>query len=127
MILEQTSIRPCEVPQDSLLRRYVDGVGFADCYVTEVPRAVSQGEFVEAFYTSSLFKIERTLLTYLASRPAGDAEAQQLAAGTARAFSAWSVQEQSATELLLADFTSMIDKLTAPDQDYAVTRPHHAL
>jgi hypothetical protein len=36
------SIHPCEVPLNSLLRAYKDGAGFADCYVTEVPGAVTQ-------------------------------------------------------------------------------------
>lgn len=99
------SIQPCEVPQASLLRRYKDGDGFADCYVTEVPGAVSQAAFIEAFYTSALFKVERTLLSYLASRPASNADATQLAAGRAAKFSAWRVEGQTASELLLADVT----------------------
>jgi hypothetical protein len=97
--------QPCEVPRNSQLRTYKDGAGFADCYVTEVPGAVTQGAFIEAFYTAPLFKIERTLLQYLASRPATDADAKQLAGGKATKFSAWRVEKQSPSELLLADFT----------------------
>ena len=99
------SVRACAVPPHTLLHRYQDGNGFADCYVTELPGAVSQAQFIEAFYTSGFFKIERSLLTHLASRPASDADARQLAAGTARRFSAWTVEAQSDAELLLADFT----------------------
>ncbi len=99
------SIDPCEVPPGSLLRIYKDGTGFADCYVAEVPGAVTQEAFIEAFYTSPLFKIERTMLRYIASRPATDADARQLAIGKATTFSAWRVEGQSASELLLADFT----------------------
>jgi hypothetical protein len=100
-----SAIHPCEVPASSLLGAYKDGTGYADCYVTEVPRLVTQEEFIEAFYTSPLFKIERTILKYLASRPASDAEAKALAAGTSTRFSAWQVEGQSASELLLADFS----------------------
>jgi hypothetical protein len=99
------SIQPCEVPPNSLLRGYKDSTGFADCCVTEVPGAVTQQAFIEAFYTSPLFKIERTMLRYIASRPATDADAMQLAIGKATTFSAWRVEGQSASELLLADFT----------------------
>lgn len=99
------SIQPCEVPPNSLLRTYKDSTGFADCYVAEVSGAVTQAAFIEAFYTSPLFKIERTLLQYLVSRPATDADAMQLASGRASRFSAWRVEGQSASELLLADFT----------------------
>jgi hypothetical protein len=99
------SIQACEIPQYSLLRKYKDGIGFADCYVTEVAGTVSQAAFIEAFYTSSLFKLERTLLRLFASKPATDADARLLAAGGASGFSAWRVEGQSSSELLLADFT----------------------
>jgi hypothetical protein len=90
---------------NSLLRRYQDGAGFADCYVAEVPGSITQQDFIEAFYTSPLFKVERTLLKFLASRPATDADARRLAEGKATAFSAWRIEGQSASELLLADAT----------------------
>lgn len=99
------AVRPCPVPQDSLLHAYQDGAGFAHCYVAKVPGAVSQAAFIEAFYTSGLFKVERTLLQHLAARPATDADARRLAQGEAQHFSAWQVEGQSDCELLLADFT----------------------
>lgn len=100
-----TDIQQCDVPQGSLLRKYKDGPGFADCYVTEVPGTVSQAAFVEAFYTSALFTVERNVLKHLASKHASDADARQLAAGMVGEFSAWKVEHQSPSELLLADFT----------------------
>ena len=99
------NVQPCEVPTPSFLRKYKDGLGYADCCVTQVPCAVTQAAFIEAFYTSPLFKIERTLLQVLASKPATDADAKALAGGTANRFSAWRVEAQSSSELLLADFT----------------------
>lgn len=115
-------IYPCEVPSSSLLRAYKDGAGFADCYVTELRGEVTQEAFIEAFYTSPLFKVERTLLQYLASKPATDADAKQLARGTVTKFSAWRVERQSPSELLLADFTGrtrswlMAEPVEASDQ-----------
>jgi hypothetical protein len=100
-----SSVQPCDIPLNSTLRKYKDGVGYADCYVTDVPGIVSQAAFIEAFYTSTLFKLERTMLRYLASKPATDADAQQLAAGMVSQFSAWRVETQSLSELMLADFT----------------------
>ena len=98
-------VQPCDVPLASALRKYKDGSGFADCYVAEVPGIISQQAFIEAFYTSPLFKIERTLLKVFAARPATDANARQLAAGNTVQFSAWTVESQSSSELLLADLT----------------------
>jgi hypothetical protein len=88
-----------------MLRSYKDGAGFADCYVIEVPGVITQAAFIEALYTSPLFKVERTILKYLASKPATDADVRALAAGKVSKFSAWRVEKQSSTELLLADFT----------------------
>ena len=98
-------VLPCAVPAHSFLRKYHDGVGFADCYCVEVGSHVTQAEFIAAFYTSPLFKLERTLLKLLASRPASDADAALLANGQVLVFSAWKVEAQTASELLLADFT----------------------
>jgi len=83
------AVRPCPVPQDSLLHAYQDRDGFADCYVAGMPGAVSQAAFIEAVYTSGLFKVERTLLQHLAARPATDADARLLAKGQAQQCSAW--------------------------------------
>lgn len=99
------AIHSCEVPAHSLLHRYKIGTGYADCYATEVPGAISQAAFIEAFYTSPLFKVERALLKLFAGKPATDADVRQLALGNASTFSAWSVEDQTRTELLLADFS----------------------
>lgn len=100
-----TAVQSGEVPKHSLLGRYREAGAYADCYVVEVPRTVSQQQFIEAFYTSPLFKVERTLLKVFASKPASDADARALAAGQVQTFSAWRVEAQSDAELLLADVT----------------------
>ena len=98
-------IQPCEVPPHSFLNRYKIGDGYADCYVTEVPGAIAQAAFIEAFYTSPLFKIERALLKIFAGKSATDADVRQLALGNAETFSAWNVEDQTRSELLLADMS----------------------
>lgn len=115
------SVLPCEIPPNSSLRKYEDGGGFADCYVTDVLGTVSQAAFIEAFYASPLFKVERTMLRYLTSKPATDADAHQLALGLVSKFSAWRVETQSSSELLLTDITGrtrswlMALPITAPE------------
>lgn len=95
-------IRKSSVPSDSLLGRYAASGAYADCYVTEVPGPVSQARFVEAFYTTPLFRIERWLLRLLLSRPSTDLQAQELATGQRTTFAAWSVESRTASELVLA-------------------------
>jgi Trk-type K+ transport system membrane component len=95
-------IRVSEVPQDSLLGRYVASGAYADSYVTELPATVSHAQFVEAFYTTALFKLERVLLGVLLSRPSTDAQAKQLAEGQLASFAAWSVEARAENQLVLA-------------------------
>jgi hypothetical protein len=91
------------LPADALLHPYRTGGGFADCYVTEISRAVSHAEFVEAFYTTRLFKLERFLLHLFLSRASTDSQAARLASGELDAFAAWSVEKRTPDQLLLSD------------------------
>src|SRR5205823_938521 len=83
-------IRSCQLPSEALLNRYLASGAYADCYVTEVARRVSHAEFVEAFYTTAVFKLERLILHAFVSRPSTDAQAGQLARGELSSFAAWS-------------------------------------
>ena len=94
-------VRSSDVPVDSLLSRCVTSGAYADCYVTEVPGSVSHAQFVEAFYTTALFKLERLLLAFLAS-PSTDTQAKQLAEGQRASFAAWSVEARTHDQLLLS-------------------------
>lgn len=98
------SIHPCELPNGALLSKYQNGGAYADCYVTETEQHVSQAEYVNAFYTTPLFKLERLLLAWLVSKPSTDAQASQLASGTLDSFAAWSVEERCEDQLLMCDF-----------------------
>ena len=100
-----TSATRCELPKTSFLRKYEEGPGYTDCYAIDVACPVSQAAFVEAFYTTWLFKIERAILGWVVRRPSTDLDAKRLAAGSATSFAAWRVEERSAEQLLLADFT----------------------
>lgn len=97
------AIRPCRLPPDALLNRYVAGGAYVDCYVAEVGRPVSCAEYVEAFYTTTVFKLERSILRTFLSRPSTDAEARQLARGERDAFAAWTVEGRTPDQLLMAD------------------------
>lgn len=98
------AIAKCEVPQGALLREYLRGGAYADCYVTEISRPVTHAEYVAAFYMTPLFKLERLILAQLVNRPSTDADARALATGTLATFAAWSVESRADNQLLLCDF-----------------------
>jgi len=100
-----TSISPCQLPTTALLRRYGGEQAYSDCFVTEVNRTVALAPYVEAFYTTALFKVERFLLRWFASLPSTDLDASQLAEGSTQAFSAWRVEDRTTDQLLLSDVT----------------------
>lgn len=66
--------------------------------------AVSHAAFVEAFYTTALFKLERAILAAFAARSSTDAEARRLGEGRVESFAAWRVEGRAPDQLLLADF-----------------------
>lgn len=102
--MRNRSIHRLELPAHALLRRYLRDGHYADCYVVEVPVAVSQAEFVEAFYTTPLFKLERAILAAAVRKPSTDDDARALARGEREAFAAWTVEARGDTQLLLTDF-----------------------
>ncbi|HEY8241757.1 MAG TPA: hypothetical protein VIH35_09935 [Kiritimatiellia bacterium] len=99
------TIHRCELPAGAFLQTYVDSGAYADCYVTDIAPPVTQAAFVEAFYTTRVFKLERLILRLFVSRPSTDAQARELANGTLDTFAAWSVERRAPDQLLLSDFT----------------------
>lgn len=98
------TVRTCDLPADAFLRRYVLDGSYTDCYVTEVPGHIPLGQYVEAFYTTSLFRAERTILS-LAGHSSTDADAAEVAGGTSARFAAWRVEDRDEGQLLMCDVT----------------------
>lgn len=91
------------LPDDALLRAYAKDGHYTDCFATDLPVGVSQARYVEAFYTTALFRLERWILSWAVARPSTDAEARQLAAGARDAFAAWRVEDRRDDQLLMRD------------------------
>jgi len=112
------------LPQEALTQRFRASGTYTDCYVTELARTVSHTEFVEAFYTTALFRLERWILRICVARPSTDAEARALARGERESFAAWSVEERAPNQVLLRDFTGRTCSwlMVAAIEDSAGTR-----
>ena len=100
----ERSIQKHALPPDALLRKYVHEGAYTDCFATQVHRQVSLAEYVEAFYTTGVFKLERWILAWSVGKPSSDADARGLALGELGAFSAWSVEGRESDQLLMCDF-----------------------
>lgn len=97
-------IRAQALPAHALLTPYAQDGGYADCFVVEVPGRVTHAQYVEAFYTTWLFKLERLVLTLLVFKPSSDPEARDLAQGKREKFAAWSVEARAPEQLLVCDY-----------------------
>lgn len=97
-----TTIRVACLPDGALLHKYAKPQAYTDCYSVTVPRPTSLTEFVEAFYTTPLFKLERLLLSVVLGFHSTDAEALELAKGNTEHFSAWTVEARKNNQILLA-------------------------
>ncbi|MDR7270878.1 hypothetical protein J2X20_003536 [Pelomonas saccharophila] len=89
------------LPPASLLGQLAEQRGaFADAYTLRFPRAVTLAEFVEAFYTTRLFKAERALISLL-GKPSSDAMARAVARGEGERLAVWTIEARKPDELLM--------------------------
>ena len=95
-------LRP--LPEHSLLFAYHTRGDYTDCFTVDVAGAVSQQQFVAAFYTSRLFKVERFILKWLVAKRSTDREVGLLASGAIDSFAAWTVEGRKPHQLLLCDY-----------------------
>jgi hypothetical protein len=118
------SVRACTLPEKALLQKYnvesekKASAGYADCYSIVANRAVSLSDLVFAFYTTPLFKIERTILQHAVAKPSNDDQARQLADGEGDTFSAWTVEDRAEDQILLRDYLGRTRSwlMVAPDR-----------
>lgn len=92
------------IPENTFLDHYSVNGAYVDCYSTEINEPVTFPEYIFAFYTTSLFKLERFILKLSVSRPSTDMQARQLANGEIEKFAAWHAENRSENEILMCDF-----------------------
>ena len=102
--LQMFPIKKCPAPENTFLERYLIDGNYVDCYTTTIDKQVSFSEFIFAFYTTPLFKLERLILKFTVSKPSTDIQARQLANGNIEKFAAWTVESRSENEILMCDF-----------------------
>lgn len=100
------SIEKCSTPENTFLKNYLMNGNYVDCYTTTVDKQVSFSEFVFAFYTTWLFKVEAFILTYTVRKPSSDVEAKQLSKAEIDKFAAWTVEDRNENQILMCDFVS---------------------
>lgn len=94
-----------ELPSNALSAIYKTQGAFVDCYYCEIVRDVSLDEYIQAFYTTPLFKLERSLLSLATFKRASDHDALALSLGKSDRYSIWTVEGREANQIMMRDFT----------------------
>mgnify|MGYP000064086267 FL=1 len=94
-----------ELPSNALSATYKTQGAFVDCYYSEVAKDISLDEYIQAFYTTPLFKLERSLLSLATFKRASDHDALALSLGKSDRYSIWTVEGREANQILMRDFT----------------------
>ena len=98
-------VQGCAVPADGLLQTYVgQGATYTDCFEVMAPCAVTLPDFITAFYTTWLFRLERFVLSQVLRRRFTDDDVHALAQGADR-FAAWRVELRDDTQILLCELS----------------------
>lgn len=99
-----TLVIKTNLPQGALHAKYLASDGYhTDCFETEVEGDISLAQFIEAFYTGRLFKLERLILRYTIRRPSTDTQAREIAQGLITQFAAWDLEDRTETQAILVD------------------------
>ena len=97
-------IKPHTLPTNSLLQPYANREGcYTDCYATDLPADIPLPDYITAFYTTPLFKLERFILKIAVRRPSTDQDVIALANTETTRFAAWDVEGRTDSQLLMCD------------------------
>ncbi|MEM6939153.1 MAG: hypothetical protein AAF943_03575 [Pseudomonadota bacterium] len=115
--------RAVPVPRDAQLSRYVAQEGcYTDCYEVMHPLQTDLPRFITAFYTTWLFRLERSVLAALLRHRITDAQVAALADGSTQ-FAAWEVEARDQGQILLRDISDQTRSwLAVAPKEGGVTR-----
>jgi len=108
---------PSPIQDATFLGSYAKTGAFTDCYATTVGGSIGLPEFIESFYTTPLFKVERWILARAVRRPSTDAQAHELAHDRTKVFAAWKVEDRSDTQILMQAWQTRSWLSVTPAQD----------
>jgi len=94
-----------ELPSHALSASYKEQGAFVDCYYIDIAKDVGLDNYIQAFYTTALFKVERSLLSLATFKRTKDDEAVKLSLGESDSYSIWTVEGRQSNQIMLRDFT----------------------
>lgn len=95
-------VRQTTLPSDSLLASFAASDAYTDCYSVELPGQVSLADFLLAFYSTPIFKLERWILARALGAESSEDDVRRLASGESTRFAAWRVDMRRDDQIVLA-------------------------
>jgi hypothetical protein len=94
------------LPDDSYLHEFAARRAHTDGFYCDLSGTITLSDFIDGFYTSWLFKLERLILALAIAKPSTDREALALARGELETFAAWSVEMRCHNQIIMRDYQS---------------------
>lgn len=97
-------VHPEPLPPEALLQRHTnDPDNYTDCFVKEVLGTVTLADFLAAFYTTPLFRLEHLILRVALRKRCINSDPRDLTNGQSTAFAAWTIEDRDKDQILLCD------------------------
>jgi len=97
-----SNVQIAKLPADAMLASYVRAGAYTDCFSTQLSCKITFADYVEAFYTTPLFKMERWIIARVMHLPSTDEDARELSLGITSKFAAWKVEAREESQMVLA-------------------------
>lgn len=106
-----------ENPVGSLIAEQAQLAGYyTDCFSIHLDQSVTLPEFINAFYTTPLFRLERLLLSLTVKGRMKDADVTALSRGESDRLAIWQVEARKECEILLSAGSTKSWLMVAPQE-----------
>jgi hypothetical protein len=94
-------VRRIPLPEHALLQSRRAAGAFTDCYALRIGRTVTLANYIAAFFTTPVFRLERWIIARALGHAATDAQARALADGRSDRFLVWVTEARTGEQILL--------------------------
>jgi hypothetical protein len=94
-------VRRIPLPAHALLQSRRDAGAFTDCYALRIGRTVALADYIAAFFTTPVFRLERWIIARVLGHASTDAQARALADGRSDRFVVWVTEARDSKQILL--------------------------
>jgi hypothetical protein len=89
------------LPEHALLQSRRVAGAFTDCYALRIGRTITLADYIAAFFTTPVFRLERRIIARVLGHASTDAQALALADGRSDRFVVWVTEARDSKQILL--------------------------